>query len=82
MSKQKIEAVQLQMEAVADLLSKVQGYMKKNFPGKKVLHDTKMSSEDQYEIYGFNGMQIMVRENDEYVRYYPLVPSYKMLCNK
>ena len=59
------------LQVLADLVSKVNSYMSKNFPKRVLLKDKKMIS----EVYGFNGIEILVRDCGEYVRYYPLIPS-------
>ena len=63
------------LQVLADLVSKVNSYMSKNFPKRVLLKDKKMISEVNYEVYGFNGIEILVRDCGEYVRYYPLIPS-------
>jgi len=69
-------------EVVFDVVGQVHNYLKKNFPKRKLLEDKKMLSEYDIEVYGFSGIQVLVRDCGEYVRYYPLIPSYKILCNK
>lgn len=58
-----------------DVLAKIQQYMKKNFPNRRAIQDRKMTSESDYELYGFHGIEILVRDTGEYVRYYPLIKS-------
>lgn len=68
--------VELHLEVLAKLLSNVNNYIKKNFPNKPALFDIKMLSEENAEVYGFHGLTVMVKENADYVRYYPLIPSH------
>lgn len=54
------------------LMKKAANYVAKNFNSVPVILDNKMLSEVDCEVYGFDGITVMVKEVGNSVHYYPL----------
>lgn len=70
--------IHLNQDSMERMQKKILNYLRENF-GKKLFLEVKNLNEKNADVYGFNSIQILIKNEGNIIKYQPIFNNYKVV---